>query len=448
MAAHRYWRVRNIYNPYGRPGIGELAFLDGSKVKIAGTIIVSSTYSPTYAASNMADNDPGTYWTGLDGQSEYWAGYDFGSDVEPVQVKITAPTSYTDQAGVNFYIDYSDDGSTWTTHAKIEGFVKWGSGEARIFDLNFDAWKIKITSDYGGGYASLSEWRLMDGDASVCTPSPYNAADRYPYGANYSDYYANSDVKSLFDGYDVDSGGGNGYFVNGSNRYLIYRFPEETEVYGVYFKGRSGYYEQSPKDVEIYRSTDNGQTYTLEGTMLFQQQIVDYQEQTEYYRAPSPAPKKDRYRIRFTAMRGSNYAAINELQMRTSPGGSNVIGGGSIIQYQSLGGYYAALAFDGNTGETPYVANGAGAWAGYVWSDEKILAEYVIFRRNGYDDQLPKSWVFEVSEDRGVTWDVIDTQTDVDPAMFVYGVGTVFTVGEGGGPDPEPTGRRRYTFCA
>lgn len=82
-----------------------------------GTAISDGDYSPSFAASYAFDgNTGGTQWASLYTDLPHYIGYHFVSAVQVVHVKVYI-IYYISFYGSNFTVDYSNDGSSWTTQA-------------------------------------------------------------------------------------------------------------------------------------------------------------------------------------------------------------------------------------------------------------------------------------------------------------------------------------------
>lgn len=96
-----------------------------------GTAIGDSTFT-NYAAA--FDNTSGG-WIHA-GDAPGWIGYDFGSGVAHEIARLTwKATSFPQQAPSAFTVDYSDDGSSWTTVYTGAGadIATWSADEQRTF---------------------------------------------------------------------------------------------------------------------------------------------------------------------------------------------------------------------------------------------------------------------------------------------------------------------------
>lgn len=112
--AHRYWRV-NVTAATSACSIAELEFwLDGTTKHTitGGTVIASGTGAG--AAADVFNGNLSDFWYSGNVNSG-WIGYDFG----PGNDKAVSMVAICGRAGVQYptawTVDYSDDGSSWTT---------------------------------------------------------------------------------------------------------------------------------------------------------------------------------------------------------------------------------------------------------------------------------------------------------------------------------------------
>ena len=143
MAAHRYWRVRSSDTAIG----GEyLAFAEvemksafaGADLTAGKTVSASATAGGAYVPGSAIDNNASTFWTtGATAPpvGGHWYAVDFGAggDVDIVEITLQVrPDGYREDP-LNLFVEYSDDGSTWTLQYSLSGLPTWGAGEKRTF---------------------------------------------------------------------------------------------------------------------------------------------------------------------------------------------------------------------------------------------------------------------------------------------------------------------------
>lgn len=147
MAAHRYWRVYITANngSVDYTYLTELEFRDspgGSDQAVGGTGIASSVFDSNDREEKPYDGSDTSVWMTAQGQVQpSWVGYDFGAGVNVSEIAVTAYIdSYNDRMPKDFDVQYSDDGSSWTTAWSVTGETGWGTTETRVFtDPNYGA---------------------------------------------------------------------------------------------------------------------------------------------------------------------------------------------------------------------------------------------------------------------------------------------------------------------
>ncbi len=173
----RYWRLRGFTaGSVGDGGLAEVEFysvVGGADITTGGTAISGSTGSGS--AAQAFDGDKTTsHWGGAAGSvyaGTSWVGYDFGAGnaVSVAQFEITArATPNPDQVWDGFALDYSADGTNWTT---IDTFVDtgaWSSNESRKYTavttpparVSARYWRLNgtVAGTYNGGALSEIEF--------------------------------------------------------------------------------------------------------------------------------------------------------------------------------------------------------------------------------------------------------------------------------------------------
>jgi hypothetical protein len=136
---HKFWRIlvhANGGNTTFKGAIAEVAFLSGGDVvSTGGTPFASETYSAAYAVTKLFDFDPSTYWvSSTGGDFPYSVGYEFAAPTFVDALRIQAADSGEDRAPTEFEVQYSDNGTAWTTtDVGLATSVNWASGEIREF---------------------------------------------------------------------------------------------------------------------------------------------------------------------------------------------------------------------------------------------------------------------------------------------------------------------------
>jgi hypothetical protein len=158
MSAHAYWRI-NItanngdatYTDIGelqlRVQHGEMEYHTGGTALSNGSFYTgpASAFDLSVSSSCILVNLPN------------YCGYHFASPREVVEIAINATlVGEATRGPKDFTLDYSDDGSTWTTLYTITNQTSWGTAEWRTFPL--DAWTLagNITEAL-----DITDWRVI-----------------------------------------------------------------------------------------------------------------------------------------------------------------------------------------------------------------------------------------------------------------------------------------------
>lgn len=143
--AHTRWRIRGRGPSFHSLRKVEMfATVGGNDICTGGTPLASADWTSTSVRANAFDNDRETYWTAGGGAGRLafsWIGYQFPTAVTISQIAMMAhedflesQTQISSSAYTDFYIEYSDDGTTWT-EAWHEPYVKhWRGYERRTFE--------------------------------------------------------------------------------------------------------------------------------------------------------------------------------------------------------------------------------------------------------------------------------------------------------------------------
>lgn len=133
-----YWRIYVSANQSsGYTNISELEFREsvgGADVSSPGQPgRVDSAYAGTTNESHMVDNNTGNYWESANGVP-HWVWYAFGREVELAELSLrTGP--YAGESPKDFLIQYSGDGTNWTTAKTVTGSTGWSAWETRTFAI-------------------------------------------------------------------------------------------------------------------------------------------------------------------------------------------------------------------------------------------------------------------------------------------------------------------------
>ncbi|WP_085561985.1 discoidin domain-containing protein [Burkholderia pseudomallei] len=184
MAAHRYWRLGFIYNNGGSALSSvvtaltelQLATSDGTNRVGSGTASASSS-NASYPAANAFDGSTTTWWASNAAANPTWLAYDFGAgntwDIQQITLTSRNDGSYTTQSPTAFYVQYSDDGSTWANYWFVpqSQVVAWTQASSQTFNYLVPAGK-KIVENYEGTKQTPPAPIVLQHGAKAPTPGP------------------------------------------------------------------------------------------------------------------------------------------------------------------------------------------------------------------------------------------------------------------------------------
>ncbi|MBF3820839.1 discoidin domain-containing protein [Burkholderia pseudomallei] len=167
MSAHTYWRLSINYTDGGtNAAIAEFSLhtsIGGGQAASGGTPSASSVYS-TDTASLAFDGSASTFWASAASGANSWLQYQFASAVDIVEYAITARNdSFYNQAPASWQLQYSDDGSAWTT-ADAAYYNQWTQGSTATFTTG-------ANSGIANG-AAIGKALKSNGPAYESAPSP------------------------------------------------------------------------------------------------------------------------------------------------------------------------------------------------------------------------------------------------------------------------------------
>ena len=157
MATHLYWRINITSTPsaYGTE-VAELQFNSvrgGSTLCSGGTPLCNA--SDLGAVANAFDGNPADYW-GATGFPSY-IGYELPTAANVVEFLITCSLYSTAYAPGNFTLDYSDDGSIWTTVATYTGQT-FTVGQTQTYEAGPSSYtQTVVAGAIIGGNAAITE---------------------------------------------------------------------------------------------------------------------------------------------------------------------------------------------------------------------------------------------------------------------------------------------------
>lgn len=161
VGEHRYWRINVSANngSAGNVAIAEMelrASSGGADLTTPYPTLTSGDES-SFPFINALDNNTSTFHQWLGATLPKYAGVDFGSATKDiVQISITAHMSYSDRCPKDFSIQWSDDGSTWTTAWSVTGQTGWTSGQTRVFTGRYTLAATSGSFAFTGNAATLS----------------------------------------------------------------------------------------------------------------------------------------------------------------------------------------------------------------------------------------------------------------------------------------------------
>lgn len=136
--AHRYWRVYFTAGVSAYTTVSEVQLrgdFAGADLTGSGTASADSTYTGAYPASNAFDDSNSTQWTSA-ATYPHWLQYDFGSgnDVAITEYTLRAKTEHVDDRPTAWRLEYSDNGTTWSTADDRAGEV-FAPAETKTFSF-------------------------------------------------------------------------------------------------------------------------------------------------------------------------------------------------------------------------------------------------------------------------------------------------------------------------
>ncbi|MCT2398537.1 discoidin domain-containing protein [Novosphingobium mangrovi (ex Huang et al. 2023)] len=272
FGSHAYWRVFCEDNWGDATGIviAEVEFLDGSGSVIAATggTAIGSDDSATNEFSKAFDGGGGGSWFADSGPTNQWIGYHYPS-TEPVEkVRLTmvaSGTNFLTRMPKNCRLEYSDDGSSWTTAITFINVSLKGAQftyPESVAPGAYKIWKALVPSVNSGTLTVCKEfeWRSVVSGADqtpVFTDNFGTSAGR----VIYSSQAAGADAYKAFTDSTSDQWIGN----SGSNEYLGVIFATALDMAEIAWTCHdSGSY--APASIEIYGSHD-GDTWDLIDTL-------------------------------------------------------------------------------------------------------------------------------------------------------------------------------------
>lgn len=351
LVTHRYWRVYSTAEDGSEPyiSLSNVEFRDvrdTPKQATGGTPISSGVYASNYGMENAFDGNNGTTYIS-NGSLPNWIGYDFVTPVGVAQLALrNRHDGYYTQAPAAFSVQWSDDGTNWTTEWSQSG-VAWNNtlqtktfNNPNVTPIAFQRYPVNLKA-----LKDVSVSAPTDGQALV-------------YEAATSKWKAKTPASSLASLTDV---------------------PSRT--------GQNG---------NMLRVKADGSGY-------------EWSQYGALARGPNPHGSHRYWRFFPTAGNGRNdYITIADLAFRSTPGGVSVATGGTPIQSGNYDGNgVPANAFDGNAStywESQKGTAGADIWIGYDFGTPVSVAEIGITAHASYSTNERPTQGFVQYSDNGTAW--------------------------------------------
>jgi hypothetical protein len=274
MAGHRYWRVRGLELNSGLMAATNVELrevLGGPTVTGSGTAIASSYYSAGYEPANAFDGSSSPWASSGGGAGVQWIGYDFGSGVtkDIMQVAYTGRDSGSSNQSPWFVaIEYSDDGSTWTTLFRRYTLSGWGNYTTEVYTVPSPIplganphryWRIEVLSSYSNP-SGASELEF------AYEPGGINLSHILSFTWSWSSNYGGYPPSQLFD--YVFPPADNQFLFNSDVGTIDLDCDAEFTLSQITWYARQGFPSQSPATGRV-RYSDDGSTWTTAWTFSF-----------------------------------------------------------------------------------------------------------------------------------------------------------------------------------
>lgn len=417
MSSHRYWRVLVTASAGGGDtACNELELRSssgGANLTGTGTPISGSEYSAGYADDYAFDGNAANSWNSSGGLgTTAWIGYDFGAGNahDIIEIAFKARGDYVGNAPTDMQVEYSDDGSSWTTKWSITGQTGWSTNETRVFTepvpptagVPHRYWRVYVTANNSNGttgYAGFLELEMREalGGADQCTGGTASAS-----GVDAGNVAANA--------FDNDTA--TRWYSSGTlPSWIRYDFGAGNEKNIIEFAAKSpGVQQYTPRDFQLQFSDDGSTWGTLitvkgETNWLGTATFTVWSADTRY----DTGSAGQMWRINMTGQQaGATTFSLTEVQMRITPGGADQCSGGygfaSSMDDTSIFGAFAA--FDDNAG-TQWQAYSDGevpSWLIYKFASAKAIVEVLMSAPGGGNE----AWApanFTIDRWNGSTWE-------------------------------------------
>lgn len=265
MAAHVYWRLYiTATGSDGFAGLAEWVPKDsgGSTIATTGGTASASTAYPGQPASNAFDGNASTFWL-TNGGAPHWIQYQFPSAVDIASFTLTNPSGGNDpHCPMDFQLQFSDNGSTWTTLYTWLG-AGFGSSGAQVTNT-FNAanaavtslviaWRLNITAVAAGAGTTcrIAEWKLYNASSTQITTTTYSASATSSFDGHQAPYLAlDGNASTYWNSNTAPSS---------TPQNLQYSFGSSAPVASITIQGDD--YTRAPSAFSLQYSTD-GTTWT------------------------------------------------------------------------------------------------------------------------------------------------------------------------------------------
>ncbi len=133
------------------------------------TVMATSTLTNYANAVNLATQSS----AGDAGAMPRWVGVQLGSAYTPTVMYLSANAESS--VPTAFSLDYSDNGTSWTTQQSWSGEINWSAGEKRKFTISGASahvyWRLNLTTKLGSN-CYVSEW-MLENASGECTTTKH-----------------------------------------------------------------------------------------------------------------------------------------------------------------------------------------------------------------------------------------------------------------------------------
>ena len=261
--AHSYWRINITATGGGFATARSIKMYDagGSSLCSGGTATASSHNDAGQDAPSAFDSSDATEWYSLSATS--WIRYQFASPVDVATVWYMwgenpneGPTAFT--------VQYSDDGSSWTTAASFSG-VSW----MNITSNTLGGRSFAVAAPGAGYYlsyrvnvtATTSGNPVISAFEMATTSGGSNIASGNGSEAGAGGIYAKDDDGLNYALFGFDGGDSTNWIANSSPSWLSYNFKTPQNIVEFKIRNHSSVTTGSPTAFDFEASIDGGVTW-------------------------------------------------------------------------------------------------------------------------------------------------------------------------------------------